>query len=42
MRFLLCVFLAAVLGAGAAAAEPSGGLALYGDLKYKPGFTHFD
>ena len=23
-------------------AEPTGGIALFGDLKYKPDFTHFD
>ena len=35
-------FLPVVLLAGAARAEPTGGIALYGDLKYKPDFTHFD
>jgi microcin C transport system substrate-binding protein len=42
MRFAVPVILAVLLCAGAAFAEPSGGIALYGDLKYKPGFTHFD
>ena len=42
MRFALCVLFAGLLFAGAAGAKPSGGLALYGDLKYQPGFTHFD
>ena len=27
---------------GAATAEPSHGLSVFGDLKYKPGFAHFD
>ena len=27
---------------GMAQAAPSEGLSLFGDLKYKPGFTHFD
>ncbi len=31
-----------LLAAGAARAAPSEGMSLYGDLKYKPGFTHFD
>jgi microcin C transport system substrate-binding protein len=42
MRLALPVFVAALLAAGAACADPTGGLALYGDLKYKPGFIHFD
>jgi microcin C transport system substrate-binding protein len=42
MRVALSVFSACVLFAGAAAAAPRGAIALYGDLKYQPGFTHFD
>ena len=42
MRLPLLLTIAAVLFAGAASAEPTGGIALFGDLKYKPGFTHFD
>jgi microcin C transport system substrate-binding protein len=42
MRVALFVLFACGLFAGTAAAEPSGAIALYGDLKYKPGFTHFD
>jgi microcin C transport system substrate-binding protein len=34
--------IAVLLIIGNAHAEPTGGIALYGDLKYKPGFTHFD
>ena len=30
------------LAAGGAAAAPSEGMSLFGDLKYGPGFTHFD
>ncbi|MGH6979938.1 MAG: ABC transporter substrate-binding protein, partial [Stellaceae bacterium] len=40
MRFV--PLLIALVIAGTAQAEPTGGIALYGDLKYKPGFTHFD
>jgi microcin C transport system substrate-binding protein len=32
----------ALLAAGTAQAAPSEGMSLFGDLKYKPGFTHFD
>ncbi len=42
MRLILSLAIAASLFAGTAGAEPSGGIALFGDLKYKPGFTHFD
>ncbi|HEX4113346.1 MAG TPA: extracellular solute-binding protein [Stellaceae bacterium] len=42
MRIALSAFFACLCFAGAAAAAPSGAIALYGDLKYKPGFTHFD
>lgn len=42
MRLAVPVVIAAVLFACAASAEPSEGIALYGDYKYKPGFTHFD
>jgi microcin C transport system substrate-binding protein len=42
MRLALFVCSAGLLFAVAAAAEPTGGIALYGDLKYQPGFTHFD
>jgi microcin C transport system substrate-binding protein len=31
-----------LLSAGGAQAAPSEGMSLFGDLKYKPGFTHFD
>ena len=41
MRFALPA-VAILLAAVTARAEPTGGIALYGDLKYKPGFTHFD
>src|SRR6185312_8584449 len=34
--------IAVLLIIGNARAEPTGGIALYGDLKYKTGFTHFD
>jgi microcin C transport system substrate-binding protein len=34
--------LLALLAAGVAQAAPSEGMSLFGDLKYKPGFTHFD
>ena len=37
-----CPSFAVLFVAGAAFAEPHEGIALYGDLKYKPGFTHFD
>jgi microcin C transport system substrate-binding protein len=32
----------ALVAAGAAQAAPSEGMSLFGDLKYQPGFTHFD
>jgi microcin C transport system substrate-binding protein len=41
MRFLLSLVIAASLAAPAWA-EPSHGIALFGDLKYPAGFTHFD
>ena len=41
MRLALPV-VAVLFVTGAAFAEPHEGIALYGDLKYKPGFTHFD
>jgi microcin C transport system substrate-binding protein len=31
-----------LIGANCAQAAPSEGMSLFGDLKYKPGFTHFD
>jgi microcin C transport system substrate-binding protein len=31
-----------LIGAGGAQAAPSEGMSLFGDLKYGPGFTHFD
>ncbi|HXC91763.1 MAG TPA: extracellular solute-binding protein [Stellaceae bacterium] len=31
-----------LIGVGGAQAAPSEGMSLFGDLKYKPGFTHFD
>jgi len=42
MRLAFYLIIAAGLYAGTAGAEPAGGIALFGDLKYKPGFTHFD
>jgi microcin C transport system substrate-binding protein len=42
MRLTLSFVIAASLFASTASAEPSAGIALYGDFKYKPGFTHFD
>lgn len=42
MRLTLSLVIAASLFASTACAEPSAGIALYGDFKYKPGFTHFD
>ncbi|GFZ94644.1 ABC transporter substrate-binding protein [Elstera cyanobacteriorum] len=38
----LAASLCACLSAGLAAAEPVHGIALYGEPKYKPGFSHFD
>lgn len=38
----LAASLWACLSAGLAAAEPVHGIALYGEPKYKPGFSHFD
>lgn len=42
MRRIAATLLALSLGAGAAMAEPRHGLSVFGDLKYPPGFTHFD
>lgn len=42
MRRIAAALLALSLGAGAAMAEPRHGLSVFGDLKYPPGFTHFD
>lgn len=42
MRLTVSLVIAASLFASTACAEPSAGIALYGDFKYKPGFTHFD
>jgi microcin C transport system substrate-binding protein len=42
MRLAVGLSLVALLLAGAAHAEATGGIALYGDLKYHPGFSHFD
>ncbi len=42
MRFAVAVVIAVIFSAGAAFAEPSEGIALYGNYKYKTGFTHFD
>ena len=39
---ILAVSASLMLGASALAGEPTHGLALYGDLKYGPNFTHFD
>lgn len=36
------VALVVLMAGGLAAAEPRYGIAMYGDLKYGPGFTHFD
>lgn len=42
MRPLAAVLLAICLGMASASAEPRHGLSVFGDLKYPPGFTHFD
>ncbi|MEZ5857191.1 MAG: extracellular solute-binding protein [Hyphomicrobiaceae bacterium] len=39
---VLATALALALGTGIAVAEPRHGLSIFGDLKYKPGFTHFE
>ena len=41
-RALAAMVLAAVALAGGARAEPRHGLSAFGDLKYPPGFAHFD
>ncbi len=38
----ITVGLILLLAAGGARAAPSEGMSLFGDLKYSPGFTHFD
>jgi microcin C transport system substrate-binding protein len=38
----LAAVIASLLLASGARAAPSEGMSLFGDLKYKPGFTHFD
>ncbi len=44
MRQVLAIAVAffLLLSAGSTQAAPSEGMSLFGDLKYKPGFTHFD
>jgi microcin C transport system substrate-binding protein len=42
MRLAVCLALIGLAFAGGARAEAPQGVALYGDLKYQPGFTHFD
>jgi microcin C transport system substrate-binding protein len=42
MRALALAFAAFALFAGTAAAAPRHGLSTFGDLKYPPGFSHFD
>lgn len=39
---LAAALVALLAAAGAVQAAPSEGMSLFGDLKYKPGFTHFD
>jgi microcin C transport system substrate-binding protein len=41
-RLFALVCLALSVAPGSAGAEPHHGLSLFGDLKYPPGFTHFD
>ncbi len=42
MRVAVSAFVACLIAAGPAWADPQYGFALFGDLKYPPGFTHFD
>ncbi|MGH6991219.1 MAG: ABC transporter substrate-binding protein, partial [Stellaceae bacterium] len=42
MNLAVCLSLIGLLVAGAARAEATQGIALYGHLKYPSGFTHFD
>jgi microcin C transport system substrate-binding protein len=42
MRLALSAVIACLVVTGPALADPTGGIALYGDLKYQPGFSHFD
>lgn len=42
MRRIAAAAVAILLGAGAADAAPRHGLSVFGDLKYPPGFAHFD
>jgi microcin C transport system substrate-binding protein len=42
MRLTFFLAIAAAFIASTACAEPTGGIALFGDLKYKPDFPHFD
>lgn len=40
--FFAVLLLGAVIGGSAAAQTPQHGIAMHGDVKYKPDFTHFD
>ena len=40
--FFAVLLLGAAIGGTAAAEMPQHGIAMHGDVKYKPGFTHFD